>query len=260
MDFPEKKELVKRAQTALNVDVDGIAGYRSWLAIGKAVGVDTKDKPTFQIIPLVQKELGLVADSKDGPMTWRAIVDVLEAEKEDKIAPKQGKYKETIKLSPQTNGVYARKITPKAIILHSTEGNYEGSIDWTSRIINPDTGKRLYASYHCIIKRNGERTLTNNDDQRAYHAGASEFKGKKSLNSWSIGVAWERNTWNEPLQDAAIESAIEYIVPRMKKWNIPIEMVTDHRTIATPKGRKSDIKPSELERFLARLKVAWEKS
>lgn len=254
MDFAGKKELVKRAQTALGIDVDGIAGFRTWLAIGNFVGVDTKDKPTFQIIPLVQKELGLVADSKDGPRTWQAIVDVLEAEKPAEVVEKRGKYKETIKLSPQTNGKYASKITPKAIILHSTEGNYEGSIDWTSRIINPDTGKRLYASYHCIIKRNGERTITNPDDGRAYHAGASEFKGKKNLNSWSIGLAWERNTYNEPLQEEAIESAIEYIIPRMKKWNIPIEMVTDHRTIATPKGRKSDIKPSELERFLVRLK------
>ena len=253
MDFPEREQKVKQAQKLLNIAVDGDAGKETWGAIADFVGV-SRSAP--MLIKAIQRKIGVDDDGSDGKITWNAILAVLEAEKPQAIIPSSGKYKEIIKLSPQTNGQYSQKITPKAIILHSTEGNYEGSIDWTSRIINPDTGKRLYASYHCIIKRNGERTVTNLDDGRAYHAGPSEFKGKKNLNSWSIGVAWERNTYNEPLQEEAIESAIEYIVPRMKKWNIPVEMVTDHRTVATPKGRKSDINPSELERFLTRLSQA----
>ena len=162
------------------------------------------------------------------------------------------KYPETVALSPQTNGPRARKIAPKAIIMHDTEGNYSGSIDWTSKINNPSTGERLYASYHCIIARDGRRTITNRDDNRAYHAGVSSFKGMTSLNNWSIGVAFERSSYTEPLQPAAIESAIEYIVPLMKKWNITLDMVTDHRTIAP--NRKKDLNPKEFAKFYEALK------
>lgn len=162
------------------------------------------------------------------------------------------KYSETLALSPQTNGPRARKIAPKAIVMHDTEGNYSGSIDWTSKINNPSTGERLYASYHCIIARDGRRTITNRDDNRAYHAGVSSFKGMTSLNNFSIGVAFERSSYTEPLQTAAIESAIEYIVPLMKKWNIPLDMVTDHRTIAP--NRKKDLNPKEFAKFYEVLK------
>ena len=162
------------------------------------------------------------------------------------------KYPEKIALSPQTNGPYARKITPRAIVMHDTEGNYSGSIDWTSRIINPSNGARLYASYHCIVARDGRRTITNRDDNRAYHAGTSTFKGEHSLNNWSIGVAFERSSYTEPLQAAAIESALEYIVPLMKKWGITPDMVTDHRTVSP--NRKRDLNPKEFAKFHEALK------
>ena len=210
------------------------------------------------LIKSVQKFLGLDDDGKDGPLTWKSIISKLEIKEPTKEPTilSSNKYKETIKLSPQTNGQYSQKIRPTAIVMHDTSGNYEGSIDWTSRILKPD-GQRLYASYHCIIKRNGERTITNLDDNRAYHAGASSFRGKSSLNSWAIGVAFERDSNTEPLQKEAIESAIEYLIPRMHRWGITPEWVTDHRTIAP--NRKVDLK-EEFEKFWALLVEAWKKS
>ena len=164
-------------------------------------------------------------------------------------------YRETVKLTPQTNGQYAQKIKPSAIVMHDTGGNYLGSIDWTSKVFYPGTTKRLYASYHCIVARDGRRTITNLDDNRAYHAGESSFKGKSGLNQWSIGVSFERNSHTEPLQEAAMESALEYIIPRMKKWDITPDMVTDHRTVSP--GRKVDIKKEEFEKFHALLKKRY---
>jgi hypothetical protein len=254
MDFLNKEQRVKTAQKLLKVGVDGKAGNQTWRAIGSFLGLFVDDLQWLEIIPIVQRKLNLKDDGKDGEKTWSAILDSLSVKIKEE--PKQiGKYKETIKLSPQTNGQYSLKIIPKAIIMHDTAGNYEGSIDWTSKIINPKTGKRLYASYHCIIKRNGERTITNKDDNRAYHAGESIFKGKKRLNGWSIGVAFERDSNTEPLQDAAIESALEYIIPRMKKWGITPDWVTDHRTISP--NRKVDLKQSEFEKFMIALKKKW---
>lgn len=168
------------------------------------------------------------------------------------VEPNKKTYPETVRLSAQTNGPYAQKIKPLAIVLHDTGGNYLGSLDWTNRIFHPSTDKRLYASYHCIIARDGRRTITNLDDNRAYHAGASSFRGRTNLNTWSIGVAFERDSNTEPLQDAAIESALEYIIPRMKKWGISPDWVTDHRTVSP--GRKVDLKKSEFEKFHSILK------
>jgi N-acetyl-anhydromuramyl-L-alanine amidase AmpD len=165
------------------------------------------------------------------------------------MTPKQ--YPETTKLSAQTNGAYALKIKPEAIVMHDTAGNYAGSIDWTNRITNPQTGGRFYDSYHCIIARDGRRTITNNDDNRAYHAGTSSFKGRNNLNRWSIGVAFERDSHTEPLQPEAIESALQYIIPRMKKWGIKPDRVTDHRTVSP--NRKVDLKKEEFDKFHAAL-------
>jgi N-acetyl-anhydromuramyl-L-alanine amidase AmpD len=169
--------------------------------------------------------------------------------------PTNGKYRETVKLSPQTNGQYAQKIKPTAIVMHDTGGNYLGSIEWTSNVYYPGTTKRLYASYHCIVARDGRRTITNPDDNRAYHAGASIFNSRSSLNNWSIGVAFERDSHKEPLQEAAMESALEYIIPRMKKWGITPDMVTDHRTVSP--NRKVDLKKEEFEKFHALLKKRY---
>ncbi|MDB4314424.1 N-acetylmuramoyl-L-alanine amidase [bacterium] len=171
-----------------------------------------------------------------------------------KKEPKK-QYPEKIWLSEQTTGKYAKEITPRAIVLHDTCGNYEGSVDWTRRSHRP-SGTRLYASYHCIIARDGRRTITNLDTNRAYHAGKSKFRGKSSLNNWSIGVAFERNSHKEPIQDAAIESAIEYILPRMEKWKIKLGNVVDHRTISP--DRKTDLKKSEFQRVKAAIKEALE--
>ncbi len=107
-------------------------------------------------------------------------------------------------------------------------------------------------SYHCIIKRDGERTILAGDNQRAWHAGKSFWRGRPDLNSWSLGVAFEGDTYKEPLSKEMIESAIEYLVPRMKKLSLTIKDVTDHRTVSP--NRKNDLKPSEFDRFMQELK------
>jgi N-acetyl-anhydromuramyl-L-alanine amidase AmpD len=108
-------------------------------------------------------------------------------------------------------------------------------------------------SYHCIIKRDGERTILASDNQRTWHAGVSNWKGRKDLNSWSLGVAFEGDTNKEPLSKEMIESAIEYLVPRMNRLSLTIKDVTDHRTVSP--GRKNDLKLSEYDRFMQELKL-----
>jgi AmpD protein len=51
-----------------------------------------------------------------------------------------------------------------------------------------------------------------------------------------------------PLSEDAMASMAEYLVPIMREYGLTLADVTDHRTVAP--GRKDDLRPIELERFL----------
>jgi len=256
MNFNGKQQLVRTVQGLVGVLQDGAPGPKTWRAIAQKLGVSVSSD-LRQTIRNVQRALQITSDGVDGPQTWNTIHSAIIKQSQPRpqtppVITYPSTYSERTVLTPQTNGPNSRRITPSAIVIHHTSGSYLGSIDWTGRIINPTTKKRLYASYHVIIARDGRRTITNMDDNRAYHAGPSSFKGRTNLNMWSLGVAWEGDTYKTPLSNDAMDSAIEYILPRLKRWNISIDNVTDHRTVSP--GRKTDIAPSEYNKFLQRLK------
>ena len=141
----------------------------------------------------------------------------------------------------------SKAIKPEAIVLHHSDGSYRGGVAWIS---NPASK----VSYHVLIARDGRRTVFANDTERCWHAGKSNWQGRSDLNSWSLGVAWEGNTYDYPLGDDAMASAIEYLVPRMKKWGIPLNMVVTHQQVAPT--RKTDISAADAARFKSRLKAA----
>jgi AmpD protein len=140
-----------------------------------------------------------------------------------------------------------RPITPTMIVLHHTSGSYNGSVSWC---MNPESK----VSYHVIIARNGNRTVLADDTARCWHAGLSSWQGVPDCNSYSLGVAWDGNTYEDPLGEDAMDSAIQYIIPRMKKWHIPMSRIVTHQQIAP--NRKNDISPADAARFKSRLKAA----
>ena len=140
-----------------------------------------------------------------------------------------------------------RPITPEAVILHHTSGSYNGSVSWC---MNPNS----QVSYHVIIARDGKRTVLADDTARTWHAGKSNWLGRPDLNSWSLGVAWEGDTYTTPLGEDAIASALEYLAPRMRKWNIPLTRVLTHAEVAP--GRKNDVSITAAELFESRLWMA----
>jgi N-acetylmuramoyl-L-alanine amidase len=152
-------------------------------------------------------------------------------------------YPETRVETPNKGG----EIVPKAVILHHSDGSYLGGVSW---ILSP----KSKVSYHCLIARDGRRTVFADDNRRCWHAGVSEWNGKGDLNSWSLGLSWEGNTYETPLGEDAIASGLEWLVPRMKKWGIPMELVLTHQQIA-PK-RKTDISQADAVRFRDRLAKA----
>ena len=109
-------------------------------------------------------------------------------------------------------------------------------------------------SYHCIVARDGKRTVLADPDERTWHAGKSAWRGRRDLNTWSIGAAFEGDTNTRQLGEAEMASMAEYLVPLMRKYGLTLADVTDHRTVSP--GRKDDLKASELTRFRTYLAAA----
>jgi N-acetyl-anhydromuramyl-L-alanine amidase AmpD len=109
-------------------------------------------------------------------------------------------------------------------------------------------------SYHAIFARDGKRTVLADPDERPWHAGVSSWRGRRDLNSWSVGAAFAGDTNKAPLTDAAMISMGEYLVPIMRKYGLTLADVTDHRTVSP--GRKDDLHPTELTRFRTYLAAA----
>ena len=142
------------------------------------------------------------------------------------------------------NVTRGRRITPRAIVLHHTCGSYAGSVAWCA-----DPASRV--SYHCIVAKDGRRTVLADPDERPWHAGVSSWRGRRDLNSWSVGAAFEGDTNTRQLGENEMASMADYLMPIMRQYGLTLADVTDHRTVSP--GRKDDLNPTELARFKAYL-------
>lgn len=170
-----------------------------------------------------------------------------------------GKYWETHRLTPniyeeETNDV-------KGIVLHHTA--YEGP---TATLIDALCNPKSDVSCHVVIDKDGTRYVLAPPEAVTWHAGYSYWRGRFRANQFMIGIEFQGNTLEEPLTDEQIESAIEYIRPIVKKYNIPKSEVVTHQMIrdayrkAVPKNKKAwpkvDIVPEEYHRVLHALDTA----
>ncbi len=109
----------------------------------------------------------------------------------------------------------------------------------------------LEVSAHFFITRQGELWQFVDCDARAWHAGASQWRGRDRCNDDSIGVELEglEGLQFEPAQYAALQSLCEAIAARY-----PVAHLAGHEHIAP--GRKQDPGPGfdwpGLRRLLAR--------
>jgi N-acetyl-anhydromuramyl-L-alanine amidase AmpD len=158
------------------------------------------------------------------------------------LKPEPKYYQQTIKRTPNISA--GRVIKPTHIVLHHTSGAYAGSVSWCSDPVSK-------VSYHCIIARNGKRTVLALPSQRTWHAGVSSWQGRKDVNSFSIGLAWEGDTYQTPLSEDALLSAVEYLLPILRENNIPLANILRHADISP--GRKNDCSPAAHAALLAAL-------
>ena len=102
-------------------------------------------------------------------------------------------------------------------------------------------------SYHAIVAKAGRRTVLADPDERAWHTGGSSWRGRRDLNSWSVGAAFEGDTNQRELNEVEMASMADYLLPIMKRYGLGLRDVTDHRTVSP--GRKDDLAMSEFARF-----------
>ncbi|MDE6755429.1 MAG: N-acetylmuramoyl-L-alanine amidase [Muribaculaceae bacterium] len=153
-----------------------------------------------------------------------------------------------------TPNIQEGKNDVKAIVLHHT-----ATADTKSSLqILTQRRERGNVSCHVLIAPDGTRYVLAPPESITWHAGRSRLNGRNNCNNFTIGIEFQGNTIEKPLTEAQIKSAIDYCLPIMKKYKIPMSGIVSHQQIRTeylkayPKSgvaSKVDITPGELNRF-----------
>lgn len=138
----------------------------------------------------------------------------------------------------------------EAIVLHTTEGSFQGDLDW---LVN-SRGQAAVSCHYYVSRAGGIYQLVD-DERAAWHAGASSYAGRANWNRFSLGVELEHKRGQDWPSVQRTRSAVLCRM-LMRKHGIPRGMIVAHRWIATPRGRKSDPTDwpdTELQRWIAEL-------
>lgn len=119
------------------------------------------------------------------------------------------------------------------IVLHCDASKSEkGTLSWIQ-------SAESKVSYHVVIGRDGSVYTCVPFDRMAWHAGKSEWNGRKHCNLYSVGLSFSnRNDGQEPITDAQ-KTAMKAVIADLRQKYGPLP-ITTHTLICTPKGRKSD--------------------
>ena len=93
----------------------------------------------------------------------------------------------------------------------------------------------LRVSSHFLIERSGQVVQFVSGNDAAHHAGVSQYRGRSSCNTFSLGIELEGCDF-EPFTEAQYQALIPLLHSMAAYY--PIEAVTGHQHIAP--GRKSD--------------------
>lgn len=130
------------------------------------------------------------------------------------------------KLSPNHGGV----IKPEIIVVHYTGSNsLQGGLSW---LCDP----RSKVSAHVVIAKTGQVWQLVPFNLRAWHAGRSEYDGRRDVNSFSIGI--ENVGLGDEWPEAQVEANINVINALGAEYDI--YGLAGHEDVAIPAGRKAD--------------------
>ena len=139
--------------------------------------------------------------------------------------------------------------TVDLVVLHSISlppGEYGGgqiaelftnTLDWSAHPYFEGI-RGLQVSAHFVVGRDGRVQQFVSTDRRAWHAGASVWRGRPNCNDYSVGIELEglEDETFEPAQYTALVPLLQALVRRH-----PVQAITGHEHIAP--GRKHDPGP-----------------
>jgi N-acetyl-anhydromuramyl-L-alanine amidase AmpD len=120
------------------------------------------------------------------------------------------------------------------IVLHADSSpKVKSSLDW---IRSPQSK----VSYHFLLGRLGDVYACVPTNERAWHAGVSEFMGKRNVNDFSIGVSFgNKQDGKEIFTERQYQVGAELVRELMDEYpNITLDRITTHSAISP--GRKLD--------------------
>jgi len=121
----------------------------------------------------------------------------------------------------------------KFIIVHDTGSPGNSTLERILRFFQ----RSDYLSTHLIVGRNGMVSRYVEDNDVAFHAGVSEWKGQTRMNYHSIGIEVVSDGYD--FTDDQREALVELCRLLMNSYDIPAENVLRHADVAP--GRKRDI-------------------
>ena len=131
-----------------------------------------------------------------------------------------------------------RTLPVTMVVLHYTEMEREAALQ---RLTDPEA----MVSAHYFISEQGEVVRLVDEDKRAWHAGASYWRGHRDVNSASIGIELDHPGHGLGYREFA-EKQIEALIPLLndivRRHDIPRANVVGHSDVAP--ARKMD--PGEL--------------
>jgi len=131
-----------------------------------------------------------------------------------------------------------RTLPVTMVVLHYTEMEREAALQ---RL----TDAEAKVSAHYFISEQGEVARLVDEDKRAWHAGASYWRGHRDVNSASIGIELDHpghGLGYREFADAQIEALIPLLNDIVRRHDIPRANVVGHSDVAP--ARKMD--PGEL--------------
>ena len=132
-----------------------------------------------------------------------------------------------------------RKLPVSMVVLHYTEMKpVESALE---RMCDPEA----QVSAHYCITEDGEVIRLVDEDKRAWHAGASYWRGNRDVNSASIGIELDHPghaLGYRPFAEAQIDALVPLLHRIVKQYDVPRANVVAHSDVAP--ARKVD--PGEL--------------
>lgn len=115
----------------------------------------------------------------------------------------------------------------KGVVLHHTAFT---DPDLTN-VVNYLTNPKNQASAHVVIGYDGTRKVLANPTDVTFHAGQSVWNNRDNVNDFMLGIEFQGDTNKKDLTEQQIQSAVEYLKPIIKKYNISLENITTHEKV-----------------------------